>query len=223
MSKLDDLRISHPETVKAMKAAWANTLRKCRDLRHADYRYYGARGITVCARWDSFENFVEDMGLRPDELTLERRDNDGNYEPGNCVWATRQTQTENRRVSATVEWQGERMSVAAWERRFGWKAGTLKARLGRLGYTVDEAFTKPVQCGVKLSSREYAPRRKPDMSRMPKGLQHPHTKLSLEAVQEMRKRHYEGGESFSKLGRDFGVSVTTASNAVQKLKTYKDT
>lgn len=222
MSRLDELKIAHPETVRAMKYAWKNAIRRCGDPRHQDYAYYGARGIQVCERWQSFENFVEDMGLRPEGLTLERRDNDGNYEPSNCVWATRQAQTDNRRVSATVEWQGERMSVAAWERRFGWKAGTLKARLNRLGYTVEEAFTKPVKPGGKLPGRTYAARSKPDMSRVPRGLASKLTRLAPEDLAAMRARH-AAGESFSALARAFSVSITTASNAIQKLKAYKDT
>lgn len=222
MSKLDELKLSHPETVRDMLLAWRNTKQKCQNPRHADYAYYGARGIRVCDRWQSFENFVEDMGLRPEGLTLERRDNDGHYEPSNCVWATRQEQSDNRRVSATVEWQGERMSVSAWERRFGWKAGTLKARLNRLGYSIEEAFTKPVKPGAKLPGRQYTPRPKPDMSRVPRGLASANTKLTPDDLDQMRMRHALG-ESFSSLARAFNVTTTTASCAVQKLKAYKDT
>lgn len=219
--KIDELRLTHPDTLRAMKNAWANMIRKCEQPRHSDYKYYGARGIKVCDRWHIFNFFVEDMGLRPEGLTLERQDNDGDYEPSNCVWATRQAQTENRRATALVEWQGRSMTVAAWEREFGWKAGVLKARLNRLGYTLEEAFTKSVKPGAKLETRQYAPRRKPDMSRVPRGLDNWQTKLTAEQVYEMRRRHADG-ESFSALGRAFGVTVTTASNAVQKLKTYKD-
>lgn len=84
--------------------AWRSMRDRCLNVRHRRYEDYGGRGIRVCDRWASFELFIEDMGLKPSrELTLERRNNDGNYEPGNCEWATRKEQTKNRRPTGAYK------------------------------------------------------------------------------------------------------------------------
>lgn len=79
---------------------WLSMKARCYDRKTKSYKNYGGRGIRVCGRWlSSFENFLADMGTKPNGLTLERIDNDGNYEPSNCKWATRLEQNRNKRNS----------------------------------------------------------------------------------------------------------------------------
>lgn len=76
---------------------WVLMRQRCNNPNANGFRYYGGRGIAVCQRWDSFEAFLHDMGERPPGLTLDRINPDGNYEPGNCRWATWETQNRNKR------------------------------------------------------------------------------------------------------------------------------
>jgi hypothetical protein len=80
--------------------SWQGMKKRCLDSSHVHFHNYGGRSITICDRWlNSFENFLQDMGTRPDGCTLDRIDPEGNYEPGNCRWADWQTQARNKRPS----------------------------------------------------------------------------------------------------------------------------
>lgn len=81
---------------------WQNMKSRCRNVKHPMYKYYGGRGITYCERWETYQNFLADMGERPEGLTLHRKNNDGNYNTDNCAWVTMKEQCVNRRPKNTA-------------------------------------------------------------------------------------------------------------------------
>lgn len=89
--------------------AWVHMMARCRRPTDKAFKHYGGRGISVCKRWLEFKNFYADMGNRPDGLTLERINNDGNYEPANCKWATWREQGRNTRYNRHVVLDGVKM------------------------------------------------------------------------------------------------------------------
>jgi hypothetical protein len=101
---------------------------RCSNPNEPTYPYYGGRGIQVCERWQQFPAFFEDMGKCPPGHSIDRIDNNGNYEPGNCRWATRREQMNNTRRVYFIEWQGRRQSVSQWSRELGIAHSTVKWR-----------------------------------------------------------------------------------------------
>ena len=128
-------------------ATWASMRKRCNNQRCTDYANYGGRGITVCARWDDFLLFLADMGPRPPGTSIDRIDNNGNYEPGNCRWATTSEQNANRRPHKNALWlehNGERKTLRDWARVVGINYKTLSARLTH-GWPADKALTTPAR------------------------------------------------------------------------------
>lgn len=120
---------------------WDAMKRRCHNPRHANYVDYGARGITVCARWrESFEAFAEDVGARPSpKHSLDRIENDRGYTPGNVRWATAREQNCNRRGNRLVTLEGETKCVTAWCAHLGISVNTVYGRLKR-GVPIEDAL-----------------------------------------------------------------------------------
>lgn len=109
------LRMTHgkgsPDPARRARSykVWMSMNSRCRYPSSPGWKHYGGRGIQVCDRWGDFRNFLSDMGEPPPGTQIERKDNNGDYEPGNCVWATRHVQNRNRRDNVFVIVAGERM------------------------------------------------------------------------------------------------------------------
>lgn len=122
---------------------WAGMKKRCYKETFKDYKNYGGRGISVCAEWiDSFENFLRDMGERPAGMSIERKDTNGNYEPGNCIWADVVTQNRNRRSTRYVEVNGRRMCLTEACNLYGRRVQLVHKRL-KSGWDLMDALTKP--------------------------------------------------------------------------------
>jgi hypothetical protein len=153
------------------------------------YARYGGRGIRVCAEWSaSFEAFMRDMGPRPSDVhSIERKDNDGNYEPGNCVWATRTEQNRNQARNRMVTVDGVTKPAAEWEDEAGLRRSRVRHRL-ELGWSPSDAVSRPAASRSKLSAARRA---------------------------QIRREYASGGVSQNELGRRHGVHGTTIRSIVQ--------
>ena len=135
---------THGKSRSRVYKIWLGMLQRCQNPNSSSYDRYGGRGIKVCKRWESFENFYEDMGDPPRRTSLDRIDNDGDYEPGNCKWATRKEQASNTRRNHIIEYQGEEFILTQLAEKVGINHDTLRSRL-RNGWSVERAVETPVR------------------------------------------------------------------------------
>lgn len=125
--------------------AWRSMRKRCLNPNHRFYGRYGGRGITVCARWEKFEHFLADMGEAPLGLSLDRIDNDGNYEPDNCRWASQSEQLCNSSGAhrgVVVPFPRELRSIKGWAIKLGLTPSAIRRRLNA-GWPIERAISEP--------------------------------------------------------------------------------
>lgn len=120
---------------------WAGMLSRCRNEKNHAFKHYGGRGILVCDRWHDFRNFLADMGEKPDGMSIDRINNNGNYEPSNCRWATSSQQNRNKRASIKIMYGGVMTSVRDIAQEHGVPPKRLVARILR-GIPLKDAVRK---------------------------------------------------------------------------------
>ena len=141
---------SHGQARTRLYFTWTSMKQRCLNEGHPSYGHYGGRGIAVCEEWLAFEPFyawATASGYR-DDLTIERVDNDGNYEPTNCAWIPQGQQSNNTRRTRMVAFRGERKNVAGWAAHLGINPDTICGRIYR-GWDVERALATPVRSGGK--------------------------------------------------------------------------
>lgn len=124
---------------------WNNMKQRCLNTHRADYRRYGGRGIKVCKEWMNFKNF-EKWAISngySNKLTLDRVDNNGNYEPINCRWANDDMQRNNKRTSHFVTYNGKTQTIKQWANELGINYYTLHSRINKRHWDIVKALKKP--------------------------------------------------------------------------------
>lgn len=132
---------------------WWQMMSRCYDPRDLGYRNYGGRGIAVCARWHDLSNFIVDMGPRPSGMSIDRIDNNGNYEPGNCRWATKAQQSRNRRDTCQLTMADVTLPLIEWCEIYGQSLKVAKHRIYNSGWDPWEALNvPPLRAGRRASA-----------------------------------------------------------------------
>lgn len=154
-SKYGLLRVSDIRSMRTSSehSTWRSMMERCETKTHHAYHHYGGRGIRVCERWRKFSNFFDDMGIRPDGLSLERIDNNGNYEPSNCRWDTQNNQANNRRGNRFITVNGVTKTVSQWSASIGISPQSLNARI-KSGMSPEQAVSMIPKPPVKLRLNE---------------------------------------------------------------------
>lgn len=144
-------RKKHGMSQTGMYMAWNAMIERCCNPNCEAFKHYGGRGISVCERWRDFRNFLADMGERPAGMTIERENNDGNYEPGNCRWATMKEQGRNKRTTRILTHNGRTMPLMDWAEELGVSCATIHNRIQRWG--LEAALSTPPVRSIPRSEK----------------------------------------------------------------------
>lgn len=139
------VQIKQNTLYKKLYTTWIGIRRRCKSKKSSKYKDYGGRGIDICKQWDNFENFFEwsiNNGVKSN-LSIDRIDNNGNYEPNNCRWATSKIQQRNRRNSHIVKFKSNTYCITELAEKYNINIRTLRGRLKR-GWTIEKAITMEV-------------------------------------------------------------------------------
>lgn len=134
---------THGMSKSSTYQCWTAMKKRCHNSNSSDYSLYGKRGIKVCARWHSFENFYSDMGDKPEGMTIDRIDCNGDYSPENCKWATASEQARNKRNTVFVTYQGVTKSLHDFCDELSLNCRTVMTRLKQQKWTVERALSTP--------------------------------------------------------------------------------
>jgi hypothetical protein len=135
---------SKGSTEKRTYCSWTSMRRRCLQPTDAAFSNYGGRGITICPSWMSYLSFVEDMGLCPDGMSIDRIDNNLGYCKANCRWANKQSQARNRRSNRVLTIDGDTKTLAEWSEFSGLASSTIRMRINYNGGKIDSSILAPV-------------------------------------------------------------------------------
>lgn len=191
--RIGNLNRSHGMSKTRTYRIWCGMWKRCTDKTCTHYERYGGRGISVCERWRDFSLFYADMGAVPDGCSIDRfPNNDGNYEPGNCRWATRVQQARNTRTNRVMSLNGESLTLVEWAERAGVTLNAMHLRLKK-GWSLAEAVA----------------------GRRTVHLRNPAAKITEEVVRRIRNRLAEGAPT-RVVATEFGLSRSQVRNIKDK-------
>lgn len=155
--KMDILKarcLKHGSSRSCEYNIWNMMLQRCNNGKCKDFPAYGGRGIRVCDRWSKFENFLADMGRRPStDHSIDRVENDGNYEPSNCKWATMKEQQTHKTTTRLITFNGVTQNLTWWANSTGININTIHRRI-KTGWALKDALTVKSHGGNRFAQKD---------------------------------------------------------------------